>query len=78
MNTERSLRNAVNDTIDTDRWQSSAESYKDRMMSELKTLISDAQSLLGQAAESSSEGYDKVRSRFDRQLGKTRVFNVQS
>lgn len=71
MNTEsRALRNAVNDT--TDRWQSNAESYKDRMMSELKTLISDAQGLLSQAAESSSEGYATVRSQFDRQLGRTR------
>ncbi|MEP7085671.1 MAG: hypothetical protein ABI854_13110 [Betaproteobacteria bacterium] len=74
MNTDtRALRNAVNDSIDTDRWQSNAESYKDRMLSELKTLIGDAQDLLGQASESTSEGFASVRSQFDRQLGKTRA-----
>ena len=73
MNTDtRSLRNAVNDTIDTDRWQSNAQSYKDRMTSELKALISDAQDLLSQASDSTSEGLASMRSTFDRQLGKTR------
>ncbi len=73
MNTDsRALRNAVNDTIDTDRWQSNAESYRDRMTSELKKLIGDAQDLLSQASESTSEGFATVRSQFDRQLGKTR------
>ena len=73
MNTDtRALRKAVNDTIDTDRWQSNAETYKDRMMSELKTLIGDAQDLLGQASESTSEGISAMRSQFDRQLARTR------
>ena len=73
MNTDsRALRNAVNDNIDTDRWQSNAESYRDRMTSELKKLIGDAQDLLSQASESTSEGFATVRSQFDRQLGKTR------
>ena len=71
MNTDsRALRNAVNET--TDSWQSNAESYKDRKVSELKSLISDAQDLLGQASEASSEGFATMRAQFDRQLGKTR------
>jgi ElaB/YqjD/DUF883 family membrane-anchored ribosome-binding protein len=73
MNTDsRALRNAVNENIDMDRWQAGAESYKDKMLAELKTIVGDAQRLLNQAADSSSEGFATVRTQFDRQMGRTR------
>jgi ElaB/YqjD/DUF883 family membrane-anchored ribosome-binding protein len=73
MNTDsRALRNAVNENVDMDRWQAGAESYKDKMLSELKTIVGDAERLLKHAAESSSEGFATVRSQFDRQVGRTR------
>ena len=68
----RALRNAVNENIDIDRWQSSAESYKDKMLSELKSLVGDAEKLLKQAADSSSEGLATMRTQFDRQMDRTR------
>lgn len=66
------MSNALNETMDTDRWQAGAESYKDKMLSELKTVLSDGQRLLGAAAESSSDGMATVRKQFDRQIGMTR------
>jgi ElaB/YqjD/DUF883 family membrane-anchored ribosome-binding protein len=73
MNTDtRALRNAVSESVDMDRWQAGAESYKEKMLSELKTIVSDAQRLLNQAADSSSEGLATARSQFDRQLRRTR------
>jgi ElaB/YqjD/DUF883 family membrane-anchored ribosome-binding protein len=73
MNTDsRALRNAVNENVDMDRWQAGAESYKDKMLSELKTIVGDAERLLKHAAESSSEGFATVRTQFDRQVGRTR------
>lgn len=73
MNTDtRALRNAVNESVDTDRWQAGAESYKDKMLSELKTIVGDAERLLKHAAESSSEGFATVRTQFDRQMDRTR------
>jgi ElaB/YqjD/DUF883 family membrane-anchored ribosome-binding protein len=73
MNTDsRALRNAVNENVDMDRWQAGAESYKDKMLSELKTIVGDAERLLKHAAESSSEGFATVRTQFDRQVRRTR------
>jgi ElaB/YqjD/DUF883 family membrane-anchored ribosome-binding protein len=73
MNTDsRALRNAANEYVDVDRWQAGAESYKDRMLAELKTIVGDAQRLLNQAADTSSEGFATVRTQFDRQMGRTR------
>ena len=73
MNTDtRSLRKAVNEGLDTDRWQANAEGYKDKVLSDLKSVVGDAERLLRQAGESSSEGFASVRSQFDRQMGRTR------
>jgi ElaB/YqjD/DUF883 family membrane-anchored ribosome-binding protein len=68
----RAIRNAVNESVDMDRWQAGAESYKDKMLSELKTIVGDAERLLKHAADSSSEGYATVRTQFDRQMDRTR------
>lgn len=68
----RTLRDAVNESVDINRWQAGAESYKDKMLSELKTMVGDAKRLLKQAANSSSAGFATVHTRFDRQLSRTR------
>lgn len=68
----RALRNAVNESVDMDRWQAGAESYKEKMLSELKTIVGDAERLLRHAADSSSEGFAAVRTQFDRQMDRTR------
>ena len=73
MNTDtRAVRNAVNESIDMDRWQAGAEGYKDKMVSELKTIVGDAERLLKQAGESSSEGFARVRTQFGHQMDRTR------
>ena len=73
MNTDtRAVRNAVNESIDMDRWQAGAEGYKDKMVSELKTIVGDAERLLKQAGETSSEGFARVRTQFGRQMDRTR------
>jgi ElaB/YqjD/DUF883 family membrane-anchored ribosome-binding protein len=73
MNTDtRALRNAVNERVDLDRWQTGAQDYKDKMLSELKAIVGDAERLLKRAAETSSEGFATVRTQFDRQLDLTR------
>jgi len=68
----RALRNAVNESVDRDRWQAGAESYKDKMLSELKTIVGDAERLLKNAADASSEGVVTARSQFERQVDRTR------
>jgi ElaB/YqjD/DUF883 family membrane-anchored ribosome-binding protein len=68
----RALRNAVNENVDMDRWQAGAERYKDKVLSELKSIVSDAERLLSQAADSSSEGLATMRTQFDRQMDKSR------
>ena len=73
MNTDsRALRNAVNENVDMDRWQAGAERYKDKVLSELKSIVSDAERLLSQAADSSSEGLATMRTQFDRQMDRSR------
>ncbi len=73
MNAEsRTLRNAMNESVDINRQQAGNESYKDRMVSELKTMVGEAKRLLKHVASSSSEGFATVHTQFDRQLGRTR------
>jgi ElaB/YqjD/DUF883 family membrane-anchored ribosome-binding protein len=55
-----------------DRWQAGAEGAKDKMLAELKTIVGDAQRLLNNAAESSSDGFASARSHLERQLERTR------
>lgn len=73
MNTDtRTLRNAVSESSAMDRWQAGAESYKNKMLSELKLLVADAERLLKRVGESSSEGFATVHTQLDRQVGRTR------
>lgn len=66
------MRNAIDENLDMDRWQAGAESYKDKVLSELKVIVGDAERLLKQAADSSSESFASMRGQVDRQMGRTR------
>lgn len=68
----RALRNAVVDDDTIDRWQDRGETYKDRIMRQLKSLAGDAERLYKQAAESSSEGFSGMREQLDRKVERTR------
>ena len=72
MSAESRLRNAVPDNDDIDRWVDRGESYKDKILSELKSLVGDAERLFRQAADSSSDSLSGVRSQIDRRLARTR------
>ena len=73
MSAESRLRNLTGvDGDDIDRWESRGQGYKDRILSELKSLVSDAERLFRNAADTSSDGLASVRSQLDRRLEQTR------
>lgn len=72
MSAESRLRNAVPDNDDIDRWVDRGESYKDKILAELKSLVGDAERLFRQAADSSSDSLSGVRTQIDRRLARTR------
>ena len=65
------LRSATNESEQTGR-EAGDEKFSDKMMSELKTIIGDAERLLKLAAETSSDGLATARTQFNRQMGWTR------
>ena len=72
MDTESSaLRNTADENDGKGRWQAGAEGYKDKLVSQLKTMVTDGERLLKRVAESSSEGFATVRTQFDQQMDRT-------
>lgn len=68
----KDMRNAVSDDDTIDRWQDRGETYKDRIMGQLKSLAGDAERLYRQAAESSGESLSGMREQLDRRVERTR------
>ena len=55
-----------------DREGEAGGSYRNRVLAELRSLVSDAERLLRQAADSSAETLSGMRAHFDRRIERTR------